>query len=75
MLIIKLLGQPRIELNGKLVTVRRRKNRALVYYLAAQTHPRSREHLLGMFWPDLDRASAQQSLRTALHELRKLFEE
>ncbi len=75
MLSIKLLGQPRIELNESLLTVRRRKSRALVYYLAAHTHPRTREHLLGMFWPDLDRAAAQQSLRTTLHELRKVLGE
>lgn len=75
MLSIQLLGQPRIELNGEPLNIRRRKSRALVYYLAAQTQPRPREHLLGLFWPDLDRAAAQQSLRTTLHELRKVLDE
>lgn len=74
MLSIRLLGQPRIELDGQPLTIRRRKSRALVYYLAAQAHPRTRDHLLGIFWPDLDRAAAQQSLRTTLYELRKVLD-
>ena len=75
MLNIRLLGQPNIELEGTPLTIRRRKSRGLVYYLAAQTQPRTRDHLLGLFWPELDRAAAQQSLRTTLHELRKVLDD
>ncbi|MEK7442018.1 MAG: AAA family ATPase, partial [Chloroflexota bacterium] len=62
---------PQIKLNGKEITLTRRKSRALIYYLAAHTKPITRDHLLSIFWIDLDRASAQQTLRTTLHGLRK----
>ena len=63
---IRLLGQPRIEPDGQPLTIRRRKSRALVYYLAAQAHPRTRDHLLGIFWPGLDRAAAQSQARRSI---------
>jgi DNA-binding SARP family transcriptional activator len=68
---IQLLGTPQIKLNGKEITLTRRKSRALIYYLAAHSNPITRDHLLSIFWVDLDRASAQQTLRTTLHGLRK----
>jgi len=68
---ISLLGAPQIKLNGKEITLTRRKSRALIYYLAAHDKPITRDHLLSIFWIDLDRASAQQTLRTTLHGLRK----
>ncbi len=71
MLSISLLGAPQIKLNGKEITLTRRKSRALIYYLAAHDKPITRDHLLSIFWIDLDRASAQQTLRTTLHGLRK----
>ena len=71
MLSILLLGQPQILLDGKPLNIARRKSRALVYYLAAHPRPLSREHLLALFWPDLERSAAQQTLRTTLHGLRK----
>ncbi len=49
----------------------RRKNRALVFYLAAHDRPLTRDHLLALFWPDHDRAAAQHILRTMLSDLRK----
>ncbi len=70
-LFIQLLGAAQIKLNGKEITLTRRKSRALVYYLAAHDKPITRDHLLSIFWIDLDRASAQQTLRTTLHGLRK----
>lgn len=73
MLSISLLGAPQIKLNGKEITLTRRKSRALIYYLAAHDKPITRDHLLSIFWIDLDRASAQQTLRTTLHGLRKAF--
>ncbi len=70
MLAIQLLGQPYLALDGQPLTITRRKSRAIIYYLAAQARPLSREHLLAFFWPDLDRPAAQQTLRTTLHGLR-----
>jgi DNA-binding SARP family transcriptional activator len=71
MLSIRLLGSPEIMLDGRALNLTRRKSRALVYYLAAQSRPLSREHLVAFFWPDLDRPAAQQTFRTTLHGLRK----
>ena len=68
---IQLLGPPQILLAGQALELTRRKSRALLYYLAAHTRPVTRDHLLAFFWPDTERASAQQILRTTLHGLRK----
>jgi DNA-binding SARP family transcriptional activator/predicted ATPase len=71
MLSILLLGSPQIISNGQPLKLPRRKSRALVYYLASQGRPQSREHLLAFFWPDTPRAAAQQTLRASLYGLRK----
>ncbi len=70
-LTIQLLGPPHIILDERPVESLRRKNRALVYYLAAQARPQSREAILTLFWPDHARAAAQPILRTMVHALRK----
>src|SRR5438105_1227348 len=71
MLSIRLLGPPQQLLDGRPLSVPRRKSRALLYYLAAHSGPVTREHLLALLWPDHDRPAAQQILRTSLHGLRK----
>ncbi|MBP1693874.1 MAG: transcriptional activator domain, partial [Chloroflexi bacterium] len=71
MLEVRLFGIPKIILDQKLLKLPRRKARALLYYLAAQDGTTPREKLLGLFWPDEPRASAQQVLRTTLHSLRQ----
>ena len=71
MLSIQLLGAPKILRDDTPLNVSRRKSRALVYYLAAHHDPVSRDQLLGLFWPDLERPAAQQTLRTTLHGLRQ----
>ena len=71
MLSIKLLGAPLLLLDGRPLSVPRRKSRALLFYLAARTTPATRDHLLALLWPDHDRPAAQQILRTSLHGLRK----
>jgi DNA-binding SARP family transcriptional activator/predicted ATPase len=68
---IHLLGSPKILRDQEPLTLSRSKSRALVYYLAAHHGPVSREQLLALFWPDLDRPAAQQTLRTTLHGLRQ----
>src|SRR5262245_16489562 len=68
---VTLLGTPQLLLEGRPLERLRRKNRALVYYLAAHPKPLTRDHLLTFFWPDHERAAAQQILRTMLHDLRK----
>jgi len=71
MLSIHLLSSPKIMRDDEPLTLSRRKSRALVYYLAAHHDPVSRDQLLALFWPDLDRPAAQQTLRTTLHGLRQ----
>jgi DNA-binding SARP family transcriptional activator len=71
MLSIQLLGTPLILQDDQPLTITRKKSRALVYYLAAHDKPVTREELLAFFWPDRDRVSAQQVLRTTLHGLRQ----
>ncbi len=71
MLTLQLLGLPQVRRAGAPLTITRRKSRALLFYLAAHARPLTRDHLLAFFWPDLDRAAAQQTLRTTLHGLRR----
>ena len=71
MLAIHLLGAPQILKDGQTLNVSRRKSRAVVYYLAAQEKPVIREHLISVFWSDLERQSAFQNLRTTLYGLRQ----
>ena len=71
MLSIQLLGTPLILFDDQPLAITRKKSRALLFYLAAHDKPLTREHLLSFFWPDTDRSSAQQVLRTTLHGLRQ----
>ena len=51
--------------------LRWRKNVALLLYLArAPTRRCTREHLIGLLWPDKDDAAARQSVREAIRVLR-----
>lgn len=71
MLTITLLGLPQIYLGDRELVVSRRKSRALIYFLACQDQPVLRQQLLSIFWADLPRPAAQQTLRTTLHGLRR----
>ncbi len=68
---VHLFGAPRLLLDGHAVDNLRRKNRAMVYYLAARGQSLTRENLLAFFWPDHDRSAAQPILRTMIYDLRK----
>jgi DNA-binding SARP family transcriptional activator/Tfp pilus assembly protein PilF len=70
---IKLLGAPQLTVEGQAFTGLRRKNRALLFLLAAQNHSISRDYLLNFFWPDSERPLAQKVLRTTLHDLHKML--
>jgi DNA-binding SARP family transcriptional activator len=71
MLSIQLLGTPLIRQDDQPLAITRKKSRALLFYLAAHAKPLTRDQLLAFFWPDSDRVSAQQVLRTTLHGLRQ----
>src|SRR5579859_1419758 len=70
---IRLLGAPVLERHQQPLAISRRKSRALIYYVAEQTVPVRRDQVLALFWPDLERAAAQQTLRTTVHGLRKMI--
>ncbi len=66
-----LFGAPQVRLDDHPFEVLRRKNRALVYWIAAHAKPLTRDQVLNCFWPDHGRASGQGVLRSTLHDLRK----
>ncbi len=68
---ILLLGAPQLLQADAAIQIPRRKNRALLYYLAAHAKPLTRDQILAFFFIDHERAAAQQILRTMLHDLRK----
>jgi DNA-binding SARP family transcriptional activator len=68
---ITLLGQPQVRKGGDSVRLVRRKSRAVLYYISARNQSVPRSQLLALFWPDLPRPAAQQTLRTTLHGLRQ----
>ncbi|MFW6136164.1 MAG: ATP-binding protein [Chloroflexota bacterium] len=66
-----LLGPPRVEWGGAALSVPRRQVRALLYRLAAQPEPLSREQLCFLFWPDVADSDARRSLSGLLAHLRR----
>jgi predicted ATPase/DNA-binding SARP family transcriptional activator len=70
-LALYLLGPPRIERDGQLVDVRRRKAVALLAYLAVTEQSHSRDALATLFWPEHDQSRARAGLRRALASLKK----
>ncbi len=71
MLRINLFGAPAVyDESGKPLTIRRRLTRALLYYIAAQGRPITRDHLVDRFWPDEPLEKARASLRDALGKAR-----
>lgn len=71
MLAIQLFGSADLSIDGAPVHLPRRKSRALLFYLAGQEGAVTRERMLALFWPDLERASALQTLRTTLYNVRQ----
>lgn len=69
---IKILiqGPPVILVSEKLTTISRKLPRTLLYYLAAQTQPVSRQEICELFWPDTTEEKARKNLREALSRIR-----
>jgi predicted ATPase/DNA-binding SARP family transcriptional activator len=74
---ISLLGSFQVVLNGEPVTkFKSDKVRALLGYLAVEADvPHPRDFLAGLLWPDHPQAAARNSLRQALHQLRRALGE
>jgi DNA-binding SARP family transcriptional activator len=73
MITVQLFGSPLILRNHQPVVLSRRRSRALLYYLAAHTQPVRREQVLILLWPDHERSSAQQLLRSTLYTVRQVL--
>jgi DNA-binding SARP family transcriptional activator/alpha-beta hydrolase superfamily lysophospholipase len=72
---ISLFGAPRIEKDGEILPVARRKTLALLAYLAVTGQMHSREALATLLWPDQDPSSAFANLRRDLWRLKELLGE
>ena len=68
---IRLLGAPQFKVDGNLLNLHRRKNDALLAYLAVTGQPQHRAHLASLFWPDTTTSRAFANLRTHLSALRQ----
>jgi DNA-binding SARP family transcriptional activator len=72
---VYLLGPPRAEWDGAVLSIPRRQVRALLYRLAAQPEPVFREQLVFLFWPDTPDSEARRSLSRLLTHLRRALPE
>lgn len=71
---IRALGSAELVLNGIALHGKlQRKVVVLLAYLATESRPKSREHLMELFWPDADAdaGAARSNLRGALYRLRR----
>lgn len=69
---LQLFGAPTLMRSGHVVALKRRQARAILFFLGAQGDSAvPRDTLLGLLWPEKERAVAQQTLRTLLHGLRR----
>jgi WD40 repeat protein/DNA-binding SARP family transcriptional activator len=67
-----LLGNVTIQQGPRPLNFRRQKHQALLIYLAVTGQAHSRSALAGLLWGEMPEASAQNGLRKALTDLRKL---
>jgi predicted ATPase/DNA-binding SARP family transcriptional activator len=65
-----LFGTPRLERDGEMLAIRRRKGLALLVYLARTGTPHSRESLATLLWPDYDHSSALSNLRREMSRIK-----
>lgn len=68
---IYLLGAPRFEKNGKVISPGRRKVIGLLAYLAMTGRPHNRDALAALFWPDYDQSGARANLRRDISRTKK----
>jgi len=72
---VHLLGLPRVECAGFPLSIPRRQVRALLYRLAVQLRPVSRDHLCFLLWSDEPDAMARRNLSRLLPQLRMALPE
>lgn len=71
-IIIKVIGAPSIEIDGKKLQLPLKKAEAIVYYLAIEGDA-SREKLASIFWAAKDENAAQNNFRNAFYLLKQYF--
>ncbi len=67
---ISLLGAPRIEVDGRPLSVDTRKATAMLAYLAVTGHTHTRAVIANLLWPDADPERSRAALRRTLSTLR-----
>ena len=70
-LILNLLGPVEMLYQGQPLRLKRRVERAILYFLAVENRPISRSTLIDLFWSNKDGLDQRSALRTALSRLRK----
>jgi DNA-binding SARP family transcriptional activator len=68
---ICLLGPVEFLFNGEPLKIPRRVERGILYYLAIENRPVSRERLIDFLWPQAEQMDPRGTLRTALSRLRR----
>jgi predicted ATPase/DNA-binding SARP family transcriptional activator len=72
-LTVRLLGNPRIEFNGRRLETDRRKVMALLAYLCLEKQAASRDTLAAFFWPDAEASKGYAYLRRTLWEINQFL--
>jgi predicted ATPase/DNA-binding SARP family transcriptional activator len=65
-----LFGSPQIKRGDEALSIQRRKDLALLVYLAVTSQPHSRDTLATLLWPDNSQADARSNLRKSLSRLK-----
>ena len=68
---LTLFGSPQIKIHDELIHIRRRRELALLIYLAVTQRPHSREALANLLWSDYGPKDAFANSRRALARLEK----
>jgi predicted ATPase/DNA-binding SARP family transcriptional activator len=68
---IALLGPPTLTWGDQPLAITRRQARALLYRIAATSHPVPREQLAYLLWPDSSEATARRNLTVLLTQIRQ----
>lgn len=71
MLTIRLLGPSALLRDNQPIPLKRRKSRALLYYIAAHAKPVTRRQITALLWADHTEETARHNLRTTLYSLRQ----
>ncbi|MEZ4608411.1 MAG: hypothetical protein R2865_16885, partial [Deinococcales bacterium] len=71
---LKLLGTPRIYLQGMVTKLGTRKALALMSYLAIEQDSVQRHQLDGLLWPDKDEKRARRSLRDEISRINRTLD-